>query len=961
MVWYRSRNNILMIFFCLLIALMSFRLFQLTGLEAQRWAQEAADNTIRTVSTSAPRGNLYDRNGVLLAASTTVFAIEFSRGSMTGAQVNESLRKVLRMLARYGEEYIDDFPIYITSDGEYYFQQTKELEEWRARWELPAGIGAAQAYAEMRRRYDIPTGMDNFEASQELYDRYGLVIPINLTTMEYLRDAERRQFLEMFKLPADTGAREAFKAIREYFGIDNMDPKVYDFEARRILTVRYRLALQGFMRYLPVEIAPDISRNTVIQFEENAHNMEGVSVLHKTQRIYPRGEEASHVIGYMGKIPAAEIDSYVNERGYRASDLVGQYGVERSLEDILRGTYGSRTIQVDSTGRILRQLGEETVAERGQDVALTIDIDYQKRVKEDLLRGLEMVQTGGVYLSRFGDYRIPAKHPGATVGAAVVLDAKTGEPLAIVNSEDFDPNVFAGGISDEDWAALQPENPRDPLSPRPLYNWATSTSVQPGSTFKPMIAITALECGLDPYRTIYDPHSMRVGGTEFSCLGSHGAVNLFTGMQASCNFYFYGAGSGRDWARGGDLGYSDKISIDVITDYAKQFGLGTRSDIEIEEAVMPAPTSETKQQGTEGMLRNWLIGQCEYIFTERALRNKPAVLDAINEIVSWTEENPEISDIAARMVRLGVKEEEAMTMASECKYSFYNYAKWSVSDQLNISIGQGENAYTPLQMAHYMATISTGGYRNSLSLVKATEDVGEAARPAGEQANVNPDNLLLVEQAMRRVVTGGTLYIFNKLPVTTMGKTGTAEREGRVNPPDEVAYMQEHLGAINPALVWEDVEAEMNRLMREFPGVYDNENTAVRRAVLNLSGRNFNTARLDMFKPAYDHFSWVVALAPAEDPEIAVALLVAQGGLSSSVTPIAREIIGDWFDLKDARADAGIGDTDWEMFFDLNNEERDQYAARVSAILPEDAPRLQKATETKPTQPEKAPVDENSP
>ncbi|MCL1896893.1 MAG: penicillin-binding transpeptidase domain-containing protein, partial [Clostridiales bacterium] len=498
MAWYKSRNNILLIVFCLMFALLAFRLFQLTGPEGREWAQAAADNTIKTISTSAPRGNIYDRNGILLAASRPVFAIEFSRGGMPASEANESLRKAIRILDKHGEPYIDDFPIIIAKDGSFYFRQAKELDEWRAQEGLPQGAPAAQAFSEIRRRYSIPEGLDNYEAAQELYGRYGVSAPIILDNMEYTRDAERRQFLEMFGLPAGTGAGEAFAAIRRYFGIDDMEPFVQDAEARKILTVRYRLALQGFMRYLPVEIAPDVKRETVIEIEENLHNMEGVSALPKTQRLYPRGGEASHVIGYMGKIPAAEIDRYVNELGYRASDLVGLYGIERGLEDVLRGTYGIKTIQVDSTGRVLKQIGEETAAGRGQDVALTIDIEYQKRVKEDLLRGLLAVQEGGVYESRFGNCSIPAKHPGATVGAAVVLDAKTGEPLAIVNSEDFDPNVFAGGISSADWAALQPENPRDPLSPRPLYNWATSTSVQPGSTFKPLIAIAALESGLDP-------------------------------------------------------------------------------------------------------------------------------------------------------------------------------------------------------------------------------------------------------------------------------------------------------------------------------------------------------------------------------------------------------------------------------------------------------------------------------
>ena len=942
MVWYKSRNNALLILFLLLLLFLVFRLFQITGTEGEYWSQAAAENTIRTVSTSAPRGNIYDRNGVLLAASNSVFSVEFSRGGMPAKTVNESLRKVFRLLDRNGEEYADDFPIIIEPSGACYFQQDKELAEWRKRWELPEGTSATRAYSEIRRRYEIPEGMDNYEASQELYDRYGVVVPVLLDNMEYIRDAERRQFLEMFGLPSWTSAREAFNAIRRHYGLDDMVPRPTDTEARKIITVRYKLALQGFMRYLPVEIAADVGKKSVIEIEENLHNMEGIGVLPKSQRFYPRNEEASHVIGYMGKIPAGEAGVYVNERGYRASDLVGQYGIERSLEETLRGTYGNKTIQIDSTGRIIKLIGDEVVAQRGQDVALTIDIEYQKRVKEDLMRGLEAVQAGGMYESRFGNYKVPARHPNAVVGAAVVLNAKTGEPLAIVNSEDFDPNMFAGGISPEDWESLQPENPRDPLSPRPLYNWATSASVQPGSTFKPMIAISGLEFGLDPNRAIYDPHAMNIGGTTFSCLGSHGGVNLFSGMQASCNFYFYGAGTGRDWARGGNLGYAGEITIDDITDYAKQFGLGIRSDIEIEENVVPAPTSETKMRGTEGMLRNWLIGQCEYIFTDQALKNKVAVLDAIDEIVSWTEANPEISEMVPRMKKLGVKDEEAQIIAEECKYSYFNYSKWSITDQLNISIGQGENAYTPLQMAHYMATISTGGYKNSLSLVKATEDVGLVRRPQGEQADVNPENLKLVETAMQRVVNGGTLYIFRQLPVTSMGKTGTAEREGRVNPPDEVAYMKENLFRISPALSWPDVEEEMERLMKEFPGVYDNENTAVRRAVQNLSGRGFDRARLDMFKPTYEEFSWVVALAPADDPEIALALLVPQGGLSSSVTPIAREIVGDWFDLKEARAAAGIGELNWSAFFRMNNDEKERYASMVSAIKPEDAPRLTK-------------------
>jgi len=141
-------------------------------------------------------------------------------------------------------------------------------------------------------------------------------------------------------------------------------------------------------------------------------------------------------------------------------------------------------------------------------------------------------------------------------------------------------------------------------------------------------------------------------------------------------------------------------------------------------------------------------------------------------------------------------------------------------------------------------------------------------------------------------------------------KTGTAERAGKIHPVDEVEYLKTHLKKINSALTWDQVEVEMNRLLKDYPDVYKSENAASRQAVLNLSRGRVTTATIDRFKDDYDNFSWFVAMAPAEDPKIAVAVLLFQGGSGGYAGPVAREVIGKYLELdkiyKDYRLDTAV-------------------------------------------------------
>jgi penicillin-binding protein 2 len=412
---------------------------------------------------------------------------------------------------------------------------------------------------------------------------------------------------------------------------------------------------------------------------------------------------------------------------------------------------------------------------------------------------------------------------------------------------------------------------------------------------------------LDPYRKLYDGGYVQVGNRKYGCLiwhaygGSHGSVDLAKALEVSCNYYFYDIATGRDFYRGVGLGYEDEITIDIISSYSQQYGLGLPTGIEISETITEAPSAARKMASIKSLLKNVLIGRAERYFKTEVIKDKNQLNNNIQEIVSWTEENPTRSELLKRMPKMGIKEDMVETVTDLCKYTYYNQAQWTLGDELNISIGQGENAFTPLQMANYTATLGNEGIRNKVSLVKAIEGTGEIVKEPGTQIEISDTkNLEYIIQGMKQVVSGpsgslrGPFYGF---PVEVAAKTGTAERGGKINPPDEVEYIKTYINRISPGMEWESIEKEISRLLKEYPDTFVTRDTAVRQAVINLSGGNITPSQLDVYKKDYDSFAWVVAMAPADDPKIAVAVLLVQGGTSTIAGPMTKEIIGKYLQV----------------------------------------------------------------
>lgn len=538
-------------------------------------------------------------------------------------------------------------------------------------------------------------------------------------------------------------------------------------------------------------------------------------------------------------------------------------------------------------------------------MTLTLDLPLQQTAEKALEETLLALQKGRTFSSQWGDVTFP-RYSNANVGAVVAIDVESGAILAMANDPSFDPNLFADGISKSDWASLQAENPRDNLSPTPLFNVAARTAVQPGSAFKMVVATAALANGLDPYKTYKDDGFIEVGNRSFGCLlwnashSTHGYINLFQAIEVSCNYYFYNLICNFDHARQISMGMGTEMGAEEVTDYALQYGLGRATGIEITETIGNIPSDKLKMSTTKVALRSMLHSKGEFYFKPEIFQDSMIFNNYVELIVGWCDENPTRNDVLERLVALGVRKDKLEELADLCKFSYFTQAQWTKGDLLNISIGQGDNAYTPVQMANYAATIGNKGYRNSVSLVQSVEN--EGAKLKSEPMKVDADEIVFDEilEGMRLVANGtkGSAYAYFKdFPLEVAAKTGSAEKNGKMNPPDEVAYIKANLYKMAPRLKWRQVEEKMQQLIDEDPKTFSSKNIAVRSAVIRLSNYEITTEDIDLYKEDYDNFAWFVCCAPAEDPKIAVAVLIFQGGQGSFGAPIAREIIAEYFGL----------------------------------------------------------------
>lgn len=905
---FSTRYKQLLGVFLLLAVILVVRLFILTVFEHKTWAQNAKSISTKTVYTTAPRGNIYDRNGKLLAGSKQSFTVKISGEDQTDAQLNKTIHNLLTVLTRNHDKIEDDFPIKL-SNGHYTYTYDGEITKWLRKNNLSTDLTAREAFRALRQKLGIDSSLSDYDAQLQMQQTYSTYPPINVNTMQYTADEEKNTFLEQYfpnmsdKERMKLSAKEAFARIREDMGIKKTYSNQY---ARKIMTVRYSIDALGYNKYLSAVVSKDVSEDTVMLIEEGSDDLKGVQVVSESTRYYPSASTAAHVLGYLGEISDDKKEEY-EKKGYSSDELIGQYGIEQKYESSLKGKDGTKTVQVNASGETEKVLSE-TSPQKGKDVYLTLDLSLQKAAESGLSKTINAMRYGGTVTSKYGSSSPSESAPNAKSGAIVAIDVKSGDVLALANYPSFNPNLFAEGISSANWNKLQSSNPRDPLAASPLYNMATMSTVQPGSTFKPVTATAALECGLNPNAYLTDAGYIKLGGQTFACVmwnlykKNHGSLNMYRAIGVSCNYYFYDIATNKDWANGGTLGYKKKISWKTITNYAKQYGLGKPTGIELDEATGLVPSEKHKINAEKTQLKYQLQAAAEEYFKSDVVKNSEQLNRNIDGIVSLlTKKNLSWDELVDKTLPgYGIKKSKCDKVGQLVLYTYYPESKWTTADTFNICIGQGDNSYTPLQMCNYIATLGNKGLHHQVSIVKSVQGKGSTKKKKTSRVKVSSKRYFSeVLQGMYYVGNNQESTVskyFKNLDVKVAAKTGTAERQGKVNPKSEVSYIRQHLSQINSSLSWSRVKKEMNRLMKTYPDTYQSEDTAVRRAVINLSHGKVDTDDLDRYKSDYDNFAWVVALAPYDDPQIAVCVMVPQGATAANAAPAVKEVIGAYFD-----------------------------------------------------------------
>ncbi|MBO4235836.1 MAG: hypothetical protein J5928_05325, partial [Firmicutes bacterium] len=627
----RYRN--IVAFVVVLMLILALRLFVLTVVQRSKWNSAASEQTTKTIYASSPRGNIYDRNGNLLAGNKQVFKVMFNASNLTTEEINHSSLTLINKLIENGDEYIDDFPIKFNEYGQMYYTYDQQLDKWLADNDYPKGTTASEVFDLTCRYYGLDPKADRYEAMNTLIERHNVYLPINVRNMKYIYLERKEGFWSKFGIygyDSENGisADECFALLRETYSIE---PLLSNWEARKIFVVRNKIATNSYQKYLPLTIATDICNLSVVFLEES--NLPGVDVESSTMRYYPYGESACHLIGYLGYISEDEVEYYVDQRGYMSDEMVGKSGVEAALEEKLHGTPSVTEVQINSVGEYVSTLREQAGG-KGKDAYMTIDIDLQQATEKALAD-------------------LVTNNKNSRIGSAVMLDVKTGNVLAMASYPGFDLNTFADGISDDEWASVQRENPRDALSPAPLYNNATLSAFAPGSIFKPITAFAALRQGLDPDRWIQDEGYIEIGELEFGCSSwnenktTDGMIDLEWGLGKSCNYYFACIATGYDWGTEESLGYN--IEIDDIIDEAKRFGLYEKTGIEIGEVSMRPVSAETKMDNYRYGAWNALYEGARKYFPQEVYRDSEKLEANLDLISSWIEENPEYWDLVERL------------------------------------------------------------------------------------------------------------------------------------------------------------------------------------------------------------------------------------------------------------------------------------------------------------------------
>ncbi|KGN34722.1 penicillin-binding protein [Knoellia sinensis KCTC 19936] len=482
---------------------------------------------------------------------------------------------------------------------------------------------------------------------------------------------------------------------------------------------------------VPIPVASGVDPERALSLVEQPDRFPGVAVESVPMRSYPAplGVNGAHLLGYLGRASDKEVAA--SNGTITADDLVGRAGLEQQYDAVLRGTPGRTVVSVDPRG-LVTGVVSRTDPVPGRDLVTSIDAGVQAAAEKALTREIASARARG----------LPADS-----GSAVVLDVANGEVVALASAPTYDPNVWTGGISAKEYAALT-----SPTAGTPLVSRATGTALAPASTLKALSVPAAVAAGNPLNRTYECAGSYRIGNRTFRNFESraYGPITFHKALEVSCDTVFYDAAY-RSWLALGGLRGSD--AKDPFLTTVRDFGLGARTGIDLPgESAGRIPD------------RAWKRDTWERTKDETCERAKSGY--------------PEVAKTDPG---------RAAYLVSLAKENCVDGANFRAGDAVNFSIGQGDVATTPLQMGVAYSAIANGGVVRAPRVgVRSVDPVSGAAQaiPAGPEhrTNLPPAVATYLHAALRAVVVSGTAApTFRGMaadwPVS--GKTGTSEVFGK--------------------------------------------------------------------------------------------------------------------------------------------------------------------------------------
>jgi len=507
-------------------------------------------------------------------------------------------------------------------------------------------------------------------------------------------------------------------------------------------------AAQSGQPFQSVVIKQNVSMNVVERLEEHRQDLPGVQIGKSLVRNYPEGTVASHLLGYIGEISSDEL-AQNQDQNYQSGDLIGKSGLEEQYESYLRGRDGFQEEEVDVSGRPVPHANLITVPPvQGDKLVLTIDTNLQEAMETSMDNTLALLKSQGY---------------DARAGAAVALNVKTGAVLAMTSRPNFDPNALVPPV---DNATVKKYIDPPAGAESPMINRAISSLYSPGSTFKAITGMAALASGNIDLNFTVDCTGHYWLPPYMACWEVDGVTNFFKAVKRSCDVYFYEAGR--------------RAGPDMMAKVAQEFGLDQPTGIDLPgEATgnMPSPEKQKAQQDL--IWRQWYQGQ------ETALNNKYAALLAA---ATTTQQR---SDLIAQQKSA----QRSLDEDYRIKYNFY--VNWQPYETFNTSIGQGDDEFTPIELANYIAQLANSGQRMRPYLVQQIQDPnGKVVAQFGPQvahiaavdtASNAIGNFDQIMSVVRQAMAGGTDpdgtsgLLFLNYPVKVAAKTGSAETSTAVN------------------------------------------------------------------------------------------------------------------------------------------------------------------------------------